>query len=68
MAQFPDTVNKTSTTISSSIPVMRKASNLIEECDAVPLHPKLMAEGGRVLAKIEGNRRCMEMHHRSHKN
>jgi hypothetical protein len=29
---------------------------------AVLLHPKPMVEGGRVLARMEGNRRCDRLH------
>ncbi len=44
--------------VSISISVMNETSNWLGIATAVPLHPKPIVEGGGILARMEGNRRC----------
>ncbi len=43
---------------SISISVMSETGNQLGIVAAVPVHPKPMVEGGGILARMEGNRRC----------
>jgi hypothetical protein len=41
---------------------MSETHNQLNIGAAVPVHPKPMAEGGGLLARMEGNRRCDRFH------
>jgi hypothetical protein len=48
--------------VSISISAIRETSDQLKSVAPVPLHPKPMVEGGRVLARMEGNRRFDKSH------